>query len=311
LHPNKNGALVAEKLISNGGRKLWWLCDLGHEYEMTVNSRKRGTSCPFCAKRYPIIGQTDLATVFPKVAAEFHPSKNGSQSASDFAGQSNKKVWWLCALNHEYETKITNRTSLGQGCPVCSNQKVLKGFNDLETKLPELACEWHPAKNLPVRPDEVPAKRNKKYWWLCANGHEYYAKLSNRAAGTGCPECSWTGFNATRPAAFYFLRNKVLQARKIGITNTGITYNRLAEFQDDGWEVLTIVDSPQGDAVRLLETRMLQWLRLDLKLPPYLGKEEMGRKGGWTETFSLEGPSESLVREQIAGFWAEIQKDWR
>lgn len=307
LHPRKNGPLVAEDLISNGGKTLWWLCDLGHEYEATIASRKRGSGCPFCSGRYPILGETDLATVLPKLAAEFHPTKNSPREPTDFTPQSNKRAWWLCGLGHEFEMVISNRSTLNQGCPVCSNQKVLKGLNDLATKMPELAREWHPSRNLPVKPDEVPVKRNEKFWWLCPNGHEYFAQLANRAHGTGCPECSWTGFNSTKPAGFYFLKHRALQARKVGITNTGLSYDRIKQFTDDGWELLKMVQAPSGAPVRRLETKMLQWLRLDLEMPAYLGREEMGRKGGWTETFSIEGPSDDLVKKQIETFWKEIQ----
>ena len=40
----------------------------------------------------------------------------------------------------------------GHRCPFCSNNKVWKGFNDIETKFPELAKEakdWDPSTELP------------------------------------------------------------------------------------------------------------------------------------------------------------------
>ncbi len=42
-----------------------------------------------------IVGQNDLATVNPNLAAEWHPSKNGSLLPSQTTAGSNKKVWWL------------------------------------------------------------------------------------------------------------------------------------------------------------------------------------------------------------------------
>jgi hypothetical protein len=44
-----------------------------------------------------------------------------------------------------------------------------------------------------------------------------------------------------------------------------------------------------------LERQVLRWIREDLGLPPYLGKQEMLKTGGWTETFSIDG----LAREDL------------
>ena len=53
-----------------------------------------------------IVGQNDLATVNPNLAAEWHPSKNGSLLPSQTTAGSNKKVWWLGKCGHEWEREI-------------------------------------------------------------------------------------------------------------------------------------------------------------------------------------------------------------
>jgi hypothetical protein len=71
------------------------------------------------------------------------------------------------------------------------NRVLLKGFNDLETKHPELAEQWNTKKNKPLKPSEVlSTNRNKKYWWLCKEGHEWDATLASRKTGNNCPVCS-------------------------------------------------------------------------------------------------------------------------
>ena len=59
---------------------------------------------------------------------------------------SNKKVWWKCAKGHQWEATIANRIN-GRGCPYCAGQKVLIGYNDLQTVNPILANEWDYKKN--------------------------------------------------------------------------------------------------------------------------------------------------------------------
>ena len=55
---------------------------------------------------------------------------------------------------------------------------------------PEIAEEWHPAKNLPLTPEKVTSGMRIDIWWLCSKcGNEYPAKMYSRKAGKGCPEC--------------------------------------------------------------------------------------------------------------------------
>ena len=136
-----------------------------------------------------ISGYNDLATVNPLLAKEWHPTKNGGLSPDMVTAGNSKKVWWQCANGHEWLSVIANRNR-GIGCPYCSGKRVLKGFNDLATKNPELAKEWHPTKNGDLKPDMVTASSNKKVWWQCPNGHEWQAIIANRNDGNGCPYCS-------------------------------------------------------------------------------------------------------------------------
>ena len=78
-----------------------------------------------------------------------------------------------------------------QGCSICSGKIVVKGFNDLATKRPDLAKEWHPTKNGDLKPTQVCCGNNKKVWWLGECGHEWEAIISNRTNNnTNCPYCA-------------------------------------------------------------------------------------------------------------------------
>ncbi|MBP3546849.1 MAG: hypothetical protein J6K16_06960 [Alphaproteobacteria bacterium] len=49
-HPVKNGQLGPEDVTYGCGKKVWWLCPHGHEYQATVNHRtgNNATGCPIC-----------------------------------------------------------------------------------------------------------------------------------------------------------------------------------------------------------------------------------------------------------------------
>ena len=81
-------------------------------------------------------------------------------------------------------------------CPYCSNKKVLRGYNDLETTNPVLAKEWNYEKNGDLLPTQLVAGSNKKVWWKCSEAHEWQAVINNRNNGSACPCCS--GSNAER-----------------------------------------------------------------------------------------------------------------
>lgn len=92
-------------------------------------------------------------------------------------------------MGHEWNTLISTRAG-GSQCPYCSGIKLLKGFNDLQTKFPSLAIEWSD-KNLPLTPDAVNEKSTKNVWWKCNTcGYEWKAVVKARVKGGMCPVCA-------------------------------------------------------------------------------------------------------------------------
>jgi hypothetical protein len=158
-HPTKNGSLKTRDVTTGTHRKVWWVCNRGHEWEGTVDSRSRGRGCPYCAGKL-ICDDNCLQTLNPELASDWHPTKNGSLTPSDVFLNSNKKVWWRCSKGHEWEATINNRSS-GRGCPYCIGKAVCDD-NCLQTLNPELAGEWHPIKNGSLTPRDVTTQSNKK-----------------------------------------------------------------------------------------------------------------------------------------------------
>jgi very-short-patch-repair endonuclease len=63
-----------------------------------------------------------LATQFPEIAAQWHPTNNGGLTPADVVAGSNKKIWWKCdvADDHEWQAVLSSRTAGGTGCPNCT-----------------------------------------------------------------------------------------------------------------------------------------------------------------------------------------------
>lgn len=132
--------------------------------------------------------KNSLEIMFPEVAKQWS-TRNFPLLSKDVSYGSNKKVWWRGECGHEWQASPHSRTGKNSpGCPYCSGNRVLAGFNDLASRFPEIAAEWS-EKNYPLRPDEVTAFSNKKAWWKGKCGHEWYALISSRSDGHGCPYC--------------------------------------------------------------------------------------------------------------------------
>ncbi|WP_235315695.1 zinc-ribbon domain-containing protein [Ligilactobacillus ruminis] len=87
---------------------------------------------------------------------------------------------WRCEKGHEGEAAVKSRTINKTGCPYCSHNKVLAGFNDLATLLPDIAAEWSD-RNYPLLPTQVTVFVNRKAWWKCKDcGREWNTLISNR-----------------------------------------------------------------------------------------------------------------------------------
>ncbi|WP_128643720.1 zinc-ribbon domain-containing protein [Rhodococcus opacus] len=172
--------------------KAWWICsDRGHSYIARVDHRTKALcGCPYCGGRLPIIGETDLATLRPDLAAEWHPTRNALEP-TDLLVASNKSIWWVCTKGHEWRTQVASRTGrTGTGCPVCSNRRIEVGVNDLATLRPDLAAEWHPTRNSRA-PQSVSVGSQHLAWWRCQTyGHEWEDRVGSRTRGYGCPVCS-------------------------------------------------------------------------------------------------------------------------
>ena len=199
-HPTKNGTLTPSQVLPGSNRKVWWVCELGHEWSAEIKSRADGCGCPVCKNRMNLPGSNDLASIYPDIAAQWHPSKNGKLRPQDVMAGSHKKVWWRCKMGHEWKAQIASRTYGAAECPFCAGKIVIAGKNDLATLAPNIAAQWNYKRNGTLTPEQVSAFSNRIVWWQCALGHEWRSIIEHRTAYlSGCPYCSGkrvlAGFN--------------------------------------------------------------------------------------------------------------------
>jgi len=185
----KNGNIRPEHFAMSSGKKAWWKCQKGHEWQARIADRNSGKGCPYCSGQKVLKGSNDLQTINPALAKEWNYEKNNGLTPEDVMSNSGEKVWWKCSQGHEWQATISSRNS-GNGCPYCSGRFAIKGKSDLQTINPRLAEEWNYEKNNGSTPADVTSNSHKKAWWKCSKGHEWQASIADRNQGRGCPYCA-------------------------------------------------------------------------------------------------------------------------
>lgn len=186
-HPEKNGELTPDQVLTHSPTKIWWICESGHEYQAAPLSR-RTTGCPFCAGWELAEGES-LADLFPSISAEWHPTRNGDRLPSSVRPRSSENAWWICPNGHSFQCLVRNRTRLGVNCGVCCGRQI-DGTNSIATAMPHILDQWDYDKNIGLDPAQI-YFRNKTLgiWWKCAQGHSWKVNAGYRAKGSSCPHC--------------------------------------------------------------------------------------------------------------------------
>jgi hypothetical protein len=239
------------EVMAGSDKKKQWMCSIGHTWFVSPEARTyKNSGCPICSNHQVLTGFNDLETRFPDIAKE----ADGWDPKTIGAG-TNKKFPWKCFLGHTWEISPEQRTgSKRSGCPVCSNKKLLVGFNDLATRYPELAKEadgWDPT--------TIISGHTKKKW-RCAKGHKWSSDvLSRTSRNIGCPSCAKFGFDPNKEGYLYFLTHPNWEMFQIGITNT--PKQRLNDHELLGWEIVEIRGPMDGRLTQKWERAILRMLK--------------------------------------------------
>ena len=190
----KNNPLKPENFSSGSNKRVWWKCPNGDDHEWRTSIHQRTgevqTGCPFCCNRR--VSQTNnLLLNDPKLASEWHPTKNGDLTADRVTVVSGKRVWWKCPKgdDHEWVSSVGDRYK--GSCPFCTGKRASTNYN-LKIINPKAAALWHPSNNNDLKPEQYPPNSMKKVWWKCsvADDHEWQSTIANLNRTPNCPFCS-------------------------------------------------------------------------------------------------------------------------
>lgn len=190
---NEKEGLDPRVLTCGVSTKANWICShCGYKWKTRISHRNEGSGCPKC-KNTVASKEKSLQTLFPVIAKEWNYKLNLITPDTVYPN-SNLDYWWTCPNGHDYKMPANKRTGRNDGCPICSNKKVIPGINDLKSKYPELMEEWDKDKNdkLGLDPSKLSYGSKEKAFWKCkSKGHSWRAAIYSRTTGhTGCPKCN-------------------------------------------------------------------------------------------------------------------------
>jgi len=145
------------KIFAGSEKNAIWLWEDGHSYSARICDQVRSGKCYVCSNKRILVGVNDLATTHPELANSLVNADPKKLTAG-----SGKKLLWKCTIGHITEAVLYSKTN-GNGCRICANDELLTGFNDLETRNPNLAKDadgWDPKK--------IIFGTNKQLQWKCS-----------------------------------------------------------------------------------------------------------------------------------------------
>lgn len=165
--------LGPESYSKTSGKKVYIKCRACKQSNLRQisNTINNINGCIVCSGKLVVPGVNDLASD-SRLMEEWDPSN--TVDPTKITNRSWIECKWICNKNkHSFLMDPGVRTNLGHNCYYCSNQRILKGFNDLAFKRPELLNEWDYEKNskIGLDPTEVAAGSQKEAYFTCRGGH--------------------------------------------------------------------------------------------------------------------------------------------
>jgi hypothetical protein len=178
-------------------KKYWFDCDCGHEFNTKLdNIRSDNRWCPYCASK-KLCNNEECNKCYEKSFASHEKvkywSKKNDENPRDVFKCSNKKYWFDCDCGHEFYGKLSQITYHGTWCPYCPKHRaprttLCKNY-EKSFASHEKAKYW--SKKNDKNPRDVFKGSDKKYWFDCDCGNEFYARLNHITYNNRwCPYCA-------------------------------------------------------------------------------------------------------------------------
>lgn len=185
-----NNTIPIEELVKCDNRPTLWICENGHEQPKTCETiAYDGFLCRKCYEESIMENTQHLTDVYPQIRNIWDYDKN--EKTPDIIPLSSRDTFYFkCSLGHEYPNEIRAVLNNDCVCLVCTNKKVVAGYNDFKSRYPDLVENLSP--ELQKVADRILGVENKYLDWICSVcGGEYSDAVGNMLNGiNNCPYCA-------------------------------------------------------------------------------------------------------------------------
>jgi hypothetical protein len=237
---------------------------------------------------------------FIKLALEVHGEKY-DYSFADYK-TARIKVKIKCKTHDTIFEQPPHTHLNGKGCKLCANDRQAahrKADNDhfISRSVAQHGPDLFTYKKLDYKNAKTVVTIT------CVEHGDFPTYPDNHWLGSGCPDCSESGFSCNRPALFYVMHCEADSITKVGITNTQVDKRNKVLNRSYGkvFKLLKVYKHSNGSLINKLETEMLRELRLVYNQPTHKFK-------GYSESFYDVNLAELLnkIKTKIKDFNDEI-----
>lgn len=203
-------------LNENVGEKsqIFINCEKHGEWLTTVKNFCAGRRCPKCAREYTgNVNKSNTEDFITKARVIHGDTYDYSETEYHL---SNIRCRIVCKTHGSF--KITPEKHLaGRGCPSCGRASRDNFKRDDFAKFTTKARKVHGNKYDYSKVKYIGS--SLKISIACSKHGVFLQTPNSHLSGQGCPSCSKSGFDQTKPATLYAIRSDCGQYVKIGITN--------------------------------------------------------------------------------------------
>ena len=123
----KNKNIKPNMFSKASNKKVWWICNRGHEWQSSINKRTIGRGCPICSNKMLKKGENDIVSYCEQndtldVLQDWDYKKNNELGLiiDEMFPGTIEKVWWKCHIcGYEWMSSVNNRIKKRHMCPSC------------------------------------------------------------------------------------------------------------------------------------------------------------------------------------------------
>lgn len=206
-----NTYLLTKVVFTKVAAKITLTCTRHGDFKVRASDALKGSKCPKCGKRY-----WDTSS-FISHSKQLHKDRYSYPHTEYISSKRNVII--TCPIHGNFNQRPSTHAD-GKGCKKCAIEAVTKINTSNAEEFSLKAAHMHVGEY--TYDNVVYVNNSTNVLITCRKHGDFAQKPSNHLSGAGCPHCTGSGFNGSKPGLVYYLSINNGEAYKIGITNRSV-----------------------------------------------------------------------------------------